>query len=406
MPRNGSGTYVLPAGNPVVPGTVIQTAWANPTMSDIAAALTASISADGQTSPVANLPMGGFKHTGAAPAAAVDEYALAGQVQHQAFNVIQGAAMAVVNVYTGTLPLGLTTFTNGMFVIFVVPTPGSNTGPATLSINGGAANNITDGNGGPLGAGALGPGAIALLGWDGTNWRSVLGGAGSALGYVPVNKAGDTMTGALTVPTPLTVTSATSALGAYVYAKATWVPASGNALGGFQTFGTDGGVNTNVPVGYMTMRAAAAWSAGNMPTNILFHVTQSGGFTQVQALAINADQTTLSGRGLRANLFTLAPAAGAAITVDFTGTGAVGGSTGQCMQITLAGNLTMTNVLIPQGAMMRIVFQATNLGTVTWPGYVIWPLGVAPNLAAGAQKYAIVTLVNAGAWVLGNASAY
>jgi hypothetical protein len=76
------------------------------------------------------------------------------------------------------------------------------------------------------------------------------------------------------------------------------------------------------------------------------------------------------------------------------------------MQITLAGNLTMTNVLIPQGAMMRIVFQATNLGTVTWPGYVIWPLGVAPNLAAGAQKYAIVTLVNAGAWVLGNASAY
>jgi hypothetical protein len=245
----------------VVPGTVIQTAWANPTMSDIAAALTASISADGQTSPVANLPMGGFKHTGAAPAAAVDEYALAGQVQHQAFNVIQGAAMAVVNVYTGTLPLGLTTFTNGMFVIFVVPTPGSNTGPATLSINGGAANNITDGNGGPLGAGALGPGAIALLGWDGTNWRSVLGGAGSALGYVPVNKAGDTMTGALTVPTPLTVTSATSALGAYVYAKATWVPASGNALGGFQTFGTDGGVNTNVPVGYMTMRAAAAWSA-------------------------------------------------------------------------------------------------------------------------------------------------
>jgi len=406
MPRNGSGVYNLPAGNPVVPGTVIQTAWANPTMSDIAAALTASLSADGQTSPVANLPMGSFKHTGVAPATAVDEYARADQVQHQSFNVIQGAAMAVVNQYTGTLPLGLTTFTNGMFVILVVPTPGSNTGPSTLAINGGAANNIVDGIGGPLGAGALGPGGIALLGWDGANWRSVLGGAGSALGYVPVNKAGDTMTGALTVPTPLTVTSASSAQGAYVWSKATWVPASGNSLGGLQVFGTDGGANPNVPVAYMTMRAGAAWSAGNMPTNVIFHVTPAGAITQVQALLIAPDQTLLSGRGLRANLFPLTPAAGASITPDFTGVGAVGGNTGQCIQITLAGNLTMTNVLVPQGAMMRIVFQSTNLGTVTWPGYVIWPLGVAPNLAAGAQKYAIVTLVNAGAWVLGNASAY
>jgi microcystin-dependent protein len=47
MPRNNQGVYTLPAGNPVVPGTLIETTWANPTMSDIAAALTGSLPRDG-----------------------------------------------------------------------------------------------------------------------------------------------------------------------------------------------------------------------------------------------------------------------------------------------------------------------------------------------------------------------
>ncbi len=49
MPRNGSGTYTLPAGNPVVTGTTISSTTHNNTNNDIAAALTQSISADGQT---------------------------------------------------------------------------------------------------------------------------------------------------------------------------------------------------------------------------------------------------------------------------------------------------------------------------------------------------------------------
>ena len=49
MSRNGSGTYTLPAGNPVVTGTVIATTWANNTMNDLASAMTDSVAADGQT---------------------------------------------------------------------------------------------------------------------------------------------------------------------------------------------------------------------------------------------------------------------------------------------------------------------------------------------------------------------
>jgi hypothetical protein len=61
MPRNASGIYSLPAGNPVVPGTVIASDWANPTMNDIAAALTDSLSRSGFGAMQANLGMGGYK---------------------------------------------------------------------------------------------------------------------------------------------------------------------------------------------------------------------------------------------------------------------------------------------------------------------------------------------------------
>jgi len=49
MSRNGSGTYNLPAGNPVVTGTTISTTWANTTLTDIGSALTGSVASDGQT---------------------------------------------------------------------------------------------------------------------------------------------------------------------------------------------------------------------------------------------------------------------------------------------------------------------------------------------------------------------
>ena len=43
MPRDSNGNYTLPAGNPVTPGTVIESVWANTTMDDIATALTNSL---------------------------------------------------------------------------------------------------------------------------------------------------------------------------------------------------------------------------------------------------------------------------------------------------------------------------------------------------------------------------
>jgi hypothetical protein len=50
MPRNGSGTFTLVSGNPVVTGTTIESTWANNTLSDIASAMTDSLSRSGQGS--------------------------------------------------------------------------------------------------------------------------------------------------------------------------------------------------------------------------------------------------------------------------------------------------------------------------------------------------------------------
>jgi hypothetical protein len=57
MSRNGSGVYSLPAGNPVVTQTTISSSWANNTMNDLAAAMTDSVAADGQTPMTGDLDL-------------------------------------------------------------------------------------------------------------------------------------------------------------------------------------------------------------------------------------------------------------------------------------------------------------------------------------------------------------
>jgi hypothetical protein len=47
MPRNSSGVYTLPGGNPVTPGDVIEAEWANTTLEDVANELTNSLSRTG-----------------------------------------------------------------------------------------------------------------------------------------------------------------------------------------------------------------------------------------------------------------------------------------------------------------------------------------------------------------------
>jgi hypothetical protein len=57
MPRNASGTYSLPAGNPVVTGTSVSSTWANDTLNDLKAEMTDSLNRSGKGGMLAALTL-------------------------------------------------------------------------------------------------------------------------------------------------------------------------------------------------------------------------------------------------------------------------------------------------------------------------------------------------------------
>lgn len=80
MPWNGLGAYLLPpAFTPEVNGTTIDATRYNGATSDVATGISNTIAKDGQNVPTANLPMGGFKHTGAASGTGAGQYMTYGQ---------------------------------------------------------------------------------------------------------------------------------------------------------------------------------------------------------------------------------------------------------------------------------------------------------------------------------------
>jgi len=83
MPYNGIGQFT-PLSRPVYPpatGEIVDAAYYKQVIDDLIAGLTTALTKNGQTTPTANLPMGGKKFTGAADAAASDEFTTLGQVQ-------------------------------------------------------------------------------------------------------------------------------------------------------------------------------------------------------------------------------------------------------------------------------------------------------------------------------------
>ena len=167
MARNGSGTYNLPAGNPVVTGTTISSTTTNNTFSDIATALTGSISADGQTTPTGNLPMGGYKHTSVADATVRAQYASAGQVQDSAFTFL--TSPAGTNAITATASLGMSAYVTGQRFFFVAAA--TNTGACTLNINAIGVKSVTKNGTTALVAGDIAINAVTQVVYDGTQFQ-------------------------------------------------------------------------------------------------------------------------------------------------------------------------------------------------------------------------------------------
>lgn len=171
MSRNGVGTYVLPAGNPVVSGAVISSATQNNTMNDMASAISQSISQDGQTPITANLPMSGFRHTGVSAALARTDYGRMAEVQDSAMHWLTSVA-GTDTITASMIAPTLAAYAAGQVFRFV--STGVNTTTAvTLNINGIGAKAVTKNGSTALAAGEIPAGAIVETVYDGTQFQLV-----------------------------------------------------------------------------------------------------------------------------------------------------------------------------------------------------------------------------------------
>jgi hypothetical protein len=163
--RNASGTYSLPAGNPVVSGATISSTTHNNTMSDISTELTDSLSRSGKGAMLAALQ--GYAGTVSAPGFTFDADTDTGLYRIGANNLgvaVNGTKLVDVATTGVTLPLGAT-FTQSQ----------SNTAAVTATGNGSAAGVVGTGGGTNANGGTFTGGA--------TNGKGVVGtGAGSGAG--------------------------------------------------------------------------------------------------------------------------------------------------------------------------------------------------------------------------------
>lgn len=173
MSYNGNGVFnINTAGQPVVAGTVISTTAFNALTADLANGLTTAITKDGQTTPTANIPLGGFRITGLGAAVATTDAVQYGQLQSNSFNNL---TVSGVDVLTANSNPALTAYTAGNAFYFVVGS--TNTGAMTINIDSLGAKDIRRAGSTALAAGDLVAGQTALIVYNGTNFQLLNGNA-------------------------------------------------------------------------------------------------------------------------------------------------------------------------------------------------------------------------------------
>lgn len=161
MPFNGSGVFSLiyswVADRNA--GIDISSTRMDTQEADIATGLTDCITRDGQSLPTANLPMGGFRHTGAGNGVLRADYTVMGQTQDGVINwaIAAGTADAITATYTPAL----TALVDGQ-LCFVRALQSNATTTPTFAPNGLTAHTITKLGGTALAVGDI-AGALAEL---------------------------------------------------------------------------------------------------------------------------------------------------------------------------------------------------------------------------------------------------
>lgn len=170
MARNGSGTYSLPAGNPVTTGTAISSSTHNTTMSDIETALTNSVARNGEAPFTADQPMGDNKITGLKnPTARTDATNLAAIQDGK--GVYAATVGGTADVITLTLSPAITAYAAGQRFSFI--SSGANTTNVTVNINSVGAKAITKNGTTALVANDILGSMITVIEYDGTQFQLI-----------------------------------------------------------------------------------------------------------------------------------------------------------------------------------------------------------------------------------------
>ena len=307
MARNGSGTYTLPAGNPVTTGTTISSTWANNTLNDIASGLTTSLAYDGQTAPVANLPMATYAHTNVGNATVRTMYAAAGQVQDGTLTYL--TSVSGTDTITALAPVTLSAYVAGQTFRFIAAA--TNTGATTININSIGAKAITKNGTTALAAGDIPTGSIVVVTYDGTQFQisnlatiptSVSSFTAGTTGFTPSTAT----TGAVTLAGTLNV--ANGGTGATTLTSGSLVVGNGTSAVSLLAAGSAGNVLTSDGTTWssankitsgtvQTASSSASITFSSIPSwakriTIMFNDVIFGGNLQVQ---IGAGSTTTTG---------------------------------------------------------------------------------------------------------------
>lgn len=168
MAFNGSGSFSLASGNPVVTGTTISSTWANNTLTDIATGLSTTVCKDGQQTITANLPMAGFRHTGVGNATtrAAATYASAADLQDG--TLVSLTSIAGTNTITATAAITMTAYASGQSFRFIPAN--TNIGATTLNLNSIGAKNIFSGGAACVGGEIIASVPVVVI-YDGTQFN-------------------------------------------------------------------------------------------------------------------------------------------------------------------------------------------------------------------------------------------
>ena len=359
MSYNGSGTFQInSAGQPVVTGTTISSTAFNALTADLATGLSTALTKDGQTTPTANIPLGGYKITGLANATLSTDAMAYGQF----------TAFGVPGYTTTATAAGTTTLTvsSTQQQFFTGSTTQTVVLPVTSTLVLGQNFRIVNMSSGVVTVNSSGGNAVvAMVALSEVTVTCILTSGTTAASW-DIQYTGHsavTGTGSEVLATSPTITSPTLVTPTLGVATATTVnkvtftaPATGSTL--------------TIADGKVLTANASLIFAGTDSTTMTFPATS----TTVAGLSI-AETFTAQQRGAISVLTD-----GATITPDF--------SLGNNYSVTLGGNRTLanpTNLTAGATGSLFISQDGTGSRTLSWGSFWDFAGGTAPTLTTTAS---------------------